>query len=51
MTEQKPITEMTLTELKAMAYDQIGLLERCQHNLQIINAEIAKRQEGDDQQD
>ena len=45
MTEQKPLTEMSLIELKAMAYDQIGLLERCQQNLQIINTEIAKRQE------
>jgi hypothetical protein len=41
----KPLAELTLNDLKAMAYDQITLLERCQQNLQIINAEIKKRQE------
>ena len=41
----KTLAEMTLIELKAMAYDQFALLEQCQQNLQIINAEIAKRQE------
>jgi len=45
----KQLSEMTLIELKALAYDQISVLERSQQNLQIINAEIEKRmQEADE---
>ena len=47
----KPITEMELNDLKALAYDQIVLLERCQQNLQIINAEIARREQQDEKGD
>lgn len=39
----KQLSEMTLIELKALAYDQIGVLERSQQNLKIINAEIERR--------
>lgn len=39
----KQLSEMTLIELKALAYDVIGTLERAQQNLRIINAEIEKR--------
>ena len=45
----KQLSEMTLTELKALGYDAIGTLERAQQNLRIINTEIEKRmQEADE---
>ena len=47
----KPITEMELNDLKALAYDQIRLLERCQQNLQVLNAEIAKLEQQDQESD
>lgn len=39
----KQLSEMSTVELKALAYDQIGILERSQQNLKFINAEIEKR--------
>ena len=39
----KPITEQTIQELKALAYDQLATIEACQNNLKLINAEITKR--------
>ena len=44
MTEQIDITKMTVTELKALAYEQVLLLNQTQANLQAIQAEISKRQ-------
>lgn len=38
------ISRLTLTELKALAYDQIVQLERIQANLRIINARIEELQ-------
>ena len=43
MTETKDITTLTVEELKALAYDQILLLNQAQQNIQIIEAELAKR--------
>lgn len=37
------ISEMEIKDLKALAYDQIALLEQTQKNLNAINQEIAKR--------
>jgi hypothetical protein len=37
------ISKMTVEELKALAYDQIVLLNQTQTNLNILQAEIAKR--------
>jgi len=37
------ITKMTLTELKAFAYDTAGVLEKAQQNLTVINQQIAKK--------
>jgi hypothetical protein len=37
------ITTLSLTELKALAYEQLVLLNRTQNNLKIIEQEIAKR--------
>ncbi len=39
------VTKLTVEQIKSMAYDQIVLLEQTQRNLQILNAEIAKRNE------
>ena len=43
MEEKKDITTLTVEELKALAYDQILLLNQAQQNIQIIEAELAKR--------
>lgn len=40
---QTDITKMTVQELKALAYDQISLLEQTKLNLQLIQQEIAKK--------
>lgn len=37
------ITTLTETELKALAYEQVKLLNQAQHNLQMIEQELAKR--------
>lgn len=39
------ITTLTLEQLKALAYDQVCLLNQTQANIQAIEQEIAKRQE------
>ncbi len=38
------LKDMTLTELKALAYDRLALMERCQLELRQINDIIAKGQ-------
>ena len=38
------ITKLTISELKALAYDQIVLLNQTQANLNAIQQEIAKRE-------
>ena len=40
--EQKPFEQMSITELKALAYDQLAIIERSQQNMQRINARIAE---------
>ena len=37
------LEEMTLEQLKALAYDQIVLLNQTQANISILQAEIEKR--------
>lgn len=37
------ITQMSDTELKALAYDQMAQIELSRSNLQAINAELEKR--------
>lgn len=39
------ITKMSITELKALAYDHLANIENSQTSLKLINAELAKRQE------
>lgn len=38
------IKEMTIEQLKAIAYDQIELAERCRANISMIQAEIKERE-------
>jgi len=40
---QKTIEEMTIDELKALAYDQVVLLQQTQNNINLLQAEIQKR--------
>ena len=39
------LEEMTLDQLKALAYDQIVVLNQAQANINLIQAEINKRNE------
>ena len=39
------LEEKTLTELKALAFDELVILERVKYNLSVINQEIAKREQ------
>jgi len=39
------ITKLNVTELKALAYDQLVQIENAQNNLKILNAEIVTRQQ------
>jgi len=43
------ISKLSITELKALAYDQIVQLERIQANLRIINARIEELQKQEDE--
>ena len=39
------ITKLSVVELESMAYKQVVLLSQTQKNIQILEAEIAKRNE------
>lgn len=41
------ITKLTLEELKALAYDQIMLIQQSQNNLNLIQAEIERRKQNE----
>jgi hypothetical protein len=41
--EQTNISQISLVELKALAYDQMSQIEFCQNNLKIINQEFTRR--------
>ena len=41
--QQVDLTKMSLTELKALAWDQLALVEQHQANVRMINQEIGKR--------
>lgn len=45
----KQLSEMTLIELKALAYDQIQNIEIAQNNLRFINEEIQKRNQSQEE--
>ena len=41
---EKTVEEMTVEELKALAYDQVVLLQQTQNNINILQAEIQKKE-------
>lgn len=41
--QTKTVEQMTVEELKAIAYDQWVLFQQIQNNLNILQAELAKR--------
>ena len=41
---QPDIEKMSVTELKALGYELIGLLEQTQNNLRIVNQKITQMQ-------
>ena len=49
-TEVK-IENMSITELKAMVYDNLAQTEQCQKNIQVLNQEIAKKSQPHPQQE
>jgi hypothetical protein len=44
---QVDITKMSVIELKALVFDLLVKLENVQNNLNVVNAEIAKRVESE----
>ena len=40
---ERQLSDFTVTELKALAYDQMAQLELAQNNLRAINQELSKR--------
>lgn len=40
---EKQLSDLTVIELKALAYDQLAQLELSQNNLKILNQELSKR--------
>lgn len=47
MNQHVDITKLSVTELKAYAYDEVAKVEVAQNNLRVLNAEIAKRTESE----
>jgi hypothetical protein len=40
---EKQISEYTVTELKALVYDELAKIEVCQSNIRFLNQELQKR--------
>jgi len=40
---EKKLSDLTVVELKSLAYDELAKLESAQQNLKILNQEINKR--------
>jgi hypothetical protein len=47
---EKKLSDLTVVELKSLAYDELAKLESAQQNLRILNQEIAKRSQEQQQQ-
>jgi len=43
MNEKLDIKNLSIIELKALAYDELMRLELCQNNLRVLNQEISIR--------
>ena len=40
---EKKLSDLTVVELKSLAYDELAKLESAQQNLRVLNQEITKR--------
>lgn len=40
---EKKLSDLTVVELKSLAYDELAKLENAQQNLKVLNQEINKR--------
>jgi hypothetical protein len=40
---EKKLSDLTVVELKSLAYDELAKLETAQQNLRVLNQEINKR--------
>ncbi len=40
---EKKISDLTVVELKSLAYDELAKIELCQNNLRALNQEITNR--------
>ena len=40
---EKKISDLTVVELKSLAYDELAKIELCQNNLRVLNQEISNR--------
>lgn len=40
---EKKLSDLTVVELKSLAYDELAKLESAQQNLKVLNQEITKR--------
>lgn len=47
---ERKITDLTLVELKSLAYDELTKIELCQNNLRLLNQEITNRLQAQQQQ-
>lgn len=48
---EKKLEEMSVTELKALAYDHLALIENSQKAIQVINQQIAKLSKPEEKKD
>lgn len=42
---EKKVEELTVTEIKALLYDQIVLLKQTENNIKILQQELVKRED------
>lgn len=47
---ERKITDLTVVELKSLAYDELTKIELCQNNLRLLNQEITNRLQAQQQQ-
>jgi hypothetical protein len=40
---EKQLSDLTVVELKAIAYDQMAQIELAQNNLRVVNQELSRR--------
>lgn len=40
---ERQLSDLTVVELKALAYDQMAQLEMAQNNLRVLNQELSRR--------